>query len=321
MPTPAKKAVPAKKATPVKKASAPKPSTAPASKPKPQTDWAKEYGVQAALVESVPELKTLFNQAVTEGWTAGNFTAQFQNTDWYKTHNDAWRTAYATEKTDPASWQHELDLVRTQIANLAVSTGVSLDADKAEELARQSLYLSAGSASKVDPTALKQHFVTAGIVTGLGGEGLTTIDALKAHSADMGLQYDDAWYSSAAKNILQGDGTIQGWQKKINDTAKSKYASFADQIDTGSTVRQIASPYINSMANILELPSNSINLDDPTINKALTSLDSASKPALQPLWQFETSLRKDPRWASTKNARDAVDSVARSVLSDMGLAY
>ena len=287
---------------------------------KTSADWAKTYGVQAALVESNQELKSLFSQAVTEGWTAANFTAQFMNTDWYKNHSDVWRTAYAAEKTDPASWDHEMDLARNQISNTAVATGISLTTDDVDSLARQSLYLSAGSSSRIDPNLLKQHIVNAGAIT-MGGEALTAIDQLKAHGADMGVPHGDEWYVGAAKNILSGDGTIEAWKKKLNDVAKSKYASFADQLDAGMTVKQVASPYINSMANILEIPSGSIDLTDSTINKALTNLDATSKPALQPIWQFETGLRKDPRWASTKNAKDAADSVARSVLSDMGLAY
>jgi hypothetical protein len=73
------------------------------------------------------------------------------------------------------------------------------------------------------------------------------------------------------------------------------------------------------MSRLLEVSPDNIDLNDHTINKALTSLNADSKPELQPIWQFETSLRKDPRWASTQNARNTVDSVARSILSDFGL--
>jgi hypothetical protein len=101
--------------------------------------------------------------------------------------------------------------------------------------------------------------------------------------------------------------------------AKSKYQHFADQIDRGMTVSAIASPYIQSMSNLLEIPSSEIGLDDYNVNKALTSMTADGKQQAQPLWQFETELRKDPRWAKTKNARDAMDSTARSVLSSFGL--
>ena len=293
--------------------------TATPEKPKSRTDWADSYGVQAGMVDSVPELKALFNTAVATKMSVADFKAKFINSVWYKAHNDAWRLAYGTEKTDPKSWEHETNLAAQLVRSTAMDTGVKLTDEQVKKLAHQSLYLSAGSSSRIDPSLLKKRIVGTGIITGTTGEALTTIDNLKAHGADMGIQHDDLWYTNAAQNILHGDGNLNGWKKQISDVAKSKYAAFADQIDKGQTVKSLASPYINSMARLLEVSADNIDLTDHTINKALTSLDADSKPALQPLWQFETSLRKDPRWASTKNARDTVDSVARSVLSDFGL--
>jgi hypothetical protein len=87
------------------------------------------------------------------------------------------------------------------------------------------------------------------------------------------------------------------------------------------TVKQIASPYVNSMANILEVPQDSLSLNDPTINKALTNIDQTGKQTAVPLWQFETNLRQDPRWATTKNAKDTLDSTAHSILQNFGLAW
>ena len=293
--------------------------TATLEKPKSKTDWAKDYGVQAGLVDSVPELKTLFNTAVATKMSVADFQAKFINSKWYLAHNDAWRVAYGAEKSDPPSWKHETNLASDLVRSTAMDTGVKLTDDQVASLARQALYLSAGSSKSIDPSALKKRIVGTGIITGTTGEALTTINDLKTHGADMGIQHDDLWYTNAAQNILHGDGNLNGWKKQINDVAKSKYAAFADQIENGQTVKSLASPYINSMARLLEVSADNIDLNDHTINKALTSLNADSKPELQPIWQFETSLRKDPRWASTKNARDTVDSVARSVLSDFGL--
>jgi hypothetical protein len=294
-------------------------ATTPVEKPKSRVDWAETYGTQAALVDSVPELKTLFNKAVAEQWSAAKFKGLFNNTEWYKTHNDAWRVAYGTQKTDPASWKNETALASELVRSTATDTGVRLTDNQVASLAKQSLFLSAGSSGRIDTNLLKKHVVGTGIITGTTGEALTTINDLKAHGADMGVQHDDLWYTNAAHNILHGDGNLNGWKKQISDVAKSKYAAFADQIDKGQTVKSLASPYINSMANLLEIPSGNISLNDHTINKALTNLNADSKPELQPIWQFETGLRKNPRWASTKNARDTVDNVTRKILSDFGL--
>jgi hypothetical protein len=288
---------------------------------KTRTDWAADYGTQAALVDSVPELKTLFNQAVAGKWSTAKFKAAFNNTDWYKNHNDAWRVAFGVEKTDKGSWNHEMDLAKGYVNNLMVQTGATLTDAQVEKLARQSLYLSGGTHSGIDLTALKTRVVGTGVITGTTGEALTTINALKQHGADMGVDHNDAWYVVAAKNVLHGDGALDDWKGKINNLAKTKYSSYADQIDNGLTVKQIASPYTNSMANILEVSADSLNLNDPTINRALTNVDQTGKQTAVPLWQFETSLRQDPRWATTKNAKDTLDSTAHSILQNFGLAW
>ena len=73
------------------------------------------------------------------------------------------------------------------------------------------------------------------------------------------------------------------------------------------------------MANILELDPNTINLSDPTISKALTSITEDGKPAVTPLWQFERELKKDSRWRYTKNAQEELIGTGMQVLKDFGL--
>jgi len=280
-------------------------------------DFAAAYGVQAALVNSDPGLKTLFDKAVAEKWTPQRFSTEFQNSSWYQGHAQSWREAETARLTDPKTWDQSIKDLSAQIKQTATSMGISLTDQQITDLANQTSFSSWGKG--IDTGLLRTHIVDTGRISGTGGEASQTIDKLKNYAYNMGVSYNDDWYNTQAQNVLSGKATLEESNNAIKDIAKSKYGAFADQIDAGATVQQIASPYMNSMANILELNSADIKLDDPNINKALTNLTQDSKPALQPLWQFETELRKDPRWAKTKNARDAIDSTARSVLSTFGL--
>jgi hypothetical protein len=94
------------------------------------------------------------------------------------------------------------------------------------------------------------------------------------------------------------------------------------------TVAQAASPYLTSYAKILEQPIDSQSqasayLQDPSIKKALQYQDpnaaAQGTPGIMPMWQYEQSLKQDPRWMKTNNARDELGSVAMKVLSDFGL--
>ena len=68
----------------------------------------------------------------------------------------------------------------------------------------------------------------------------------------------------------------------------------ADRINAGYTVKQIADPYIQSQARLLELNPDSIGLSDPSIQQALMSKDQSGKPAAMSVWEYEQQLRNDP---------------------------
>ena len=153
------------------------------------------------------------------------------------------------------------------------------------------------------------------------GEAADTIANLKKTAASYGVVYNDDWFNQSASNILKGgidDSTILA---DITRQAKERYPTLAKQIDAGYNVQQIASPYIMSMANILELDQNAINLNDQYIQQALTGRNTDNDPVTKPLWQFEQELKQDPRWRYTKNAQQDLMGTARKVLQDFGLAY
>ena len=98
----------------------------------------------------------------------------------------------------------------------------------------------------------------------------------------------------------------------INLQAKTYFPALADKIDKGYTVKQLLSPYLQTRANILE--------EDPD-NIDISTLSSVAKDPknLMSLYDYEISLRKDPKWKFTKNAQDSLSSVARNIAQTFGL--
>jgi hypothetical protein len=80
----------------------------------------------------------------------------------------------------------------------------------------------------------------------------------------------------------------------------------------GTDLETIYSPYKSAMAKTLEVDPNAITLDDPTLRSAFTSTGE------QTLYDFQRSLRKDPRWQYTNNARENVSNSVTKVLQDFG---
>jgi len=291
--------------------------TAPVRKTK--QELADDYKVQMAVINSDPSLVRLFNQAVATQMTPTAFAAALRNSDFYLDHGAAWADAQIKKLGDPGDWKDQVKDAKTLVQQNAVDLGMQLDPQEVEHLANAALHSSHGDAKQITTTWLNTHIATYGKITGKGGTTADTINTLKESSGAYGVQHSEDWYVNAAKSIVQKKATIEDYDSQIKDLAKTKYAPFADQIDKGISVKQIASPYINSMANILEIPAESIGLNDHTINRALTSLDSKGQPMAQPLWQFETNLRQDPRWATTKNANDTLSSLSNSILKTFGL--
>ena len=153
-----------------------------------------------------------------------------------------------------------------------------------------------------DAATIGENIASIGKVSGKLGQSAETIDKLKSFAYDYGVAYDDGWYQQATASILEGKSTEENFEQQIKDMAKSRYAGFVTQIDAGLAPRQIASPYIQTMASLLELDPNSIGLNDPTITRALTSLDDKGNPSPTPIWKFEKEILNDPRIATTKFA-------------------
>ena len=159
---------------------------------------------------------------------------------------------------------------------LATEIGVGLDDATVRKLARD------WAIGNYDATSIKSVVARSGTIDFTKGAAAQTIDNLRQYAADFGVQYDDTWFNRATTNILTGKDAEETYAASIRQIAKSRYPTFSEQIDGGFTVRQLASPYIQTMSSILELDSGSIGLNDPFITQAMTGLNTEGKPATKP---------------------------------------
>jgi hypothetical protein len=210
-----------------------------------------------------------------------------------------------------ANAQSLANIVRS-VQRTATKYGIKLSDAETKNLAAQSIQ------QGWDAATLNEEVARKGRVEGTTGESAKAIDDLREYANAYGIKYNDDWYANATKAVLEGRESLETFQNTIRDISKSRYGGFASQIDAGLTTKQAASPYIQSMASILELDPNAVNLDDPTISKALTGVNEQGAPTVMPLWQFERELKKDSRWRYTKNAQDELLGTGMQVLRDLG---
>ena len=151
-----------------------------------------------------------------------------------------------------------------------------------------------------------------------GGAG-NLEDSLRDLSRANGIYYSDNWYLSAARSVASGLTTADDWERDVRETAASTWTAYADQIRNGQNVYDLASPYINTMAQEFEIDPSTITLNDPYVRSALTSTDDKGTPVPLNLWEFTKKLRNDPRWENTQKAQNEITSVTGRVMQMFGL--
>jgi hypothetical protein len=181
---------------------------------------------------------------------------------------------------------------------------------------------------KADDATLEKYYVdgidddtiidelTGGIsAKGAAGEAANALDNLRtvARSNGFNLEKDfgnqlDSWL----QRISRGED-IEDFKRLIRQQAKLGLPEKVGALlDEGLDLANVFAPYRNTMASLLEMTPDAINLDDSLLRSAY-GMDKEMS-----IYDFKRAVRKDPRWQYTDNAREEVSSVALGILRDFG---
>lgn len=302
-------------------------------------ELASQYGYAANFFYSDPELTSLITQATKEQWSAAKFQAKFMASNWYRDHAASTRQWLEETARDPETAKRQIDQASLKIRQSATQMGVALDAGRVDQMAHDSLMF--GWSDQELKNAIGSELSYA---PGQARGGAGSFDAqVRSAANDYGLTVSDGTVGQWVRNLSQGTWSMDNVTSQLKDWAMSKYPGLGAQLGQGMTVRQVADPYIQSYASVLEQPAGAVQLTDPLIQKALqgsppttpptaksgsTGLSgpsngpsSTAPPPTSPtsLYDFENSLRQDPRWLNTQNAHQAAQQAAQGVLKDWGL--
>lgn len=172
------------------------------------------------------------------------------------------------------------------------------------------------TAEEKEQLALKYigKYVTAEGIKDIGGALGSNYRTINTLAGNYGVQLDKASLRNLVLDSVTSKNGLENVQTKINNLAKVKYRALTPYLDQGLTVKDIANEYVSKKAQLLELNPAAIRIDaDPDIQSALTG------DTLVPLYQFEKSLRKNPQWQYTNNAREEASNYALTILQDFGL--
>ena len=202
-----------------------------------------------------------------------------------------------------------------QVTDAAAQMGASIPSKKLNAIAEQALMLNWNDSQLKNAMGGYVHAVN-GVYN---GSAATDVDALRQTAWRNGVSVSGATMQSWAQQIAMGNANTQFYKDYIKKQAKSLAPAYADELDAGMDLYDIAQPLMEAKAKILEMNPSDIDLNDKDIRSALSSTGTDGKPATMSIWQFEQKMRKDPAWLRTQNAQDSFMSVGKKVLSDMGL--
>lgn len=281
-------------------------------------ELASNYGWAYGFLNSNKELKSLFKKAVDGTWTADKFQAEMRDTAWWKKNSNTRREAQVMKNTDPATWNAQMDAAKIQVRQLAAQIGAAIPEGKLAKIAQNMIETGADEDQMRYALGEYVNFTKDGT---LKGEAAMHEYTMKQYAASMGITIDNQTIKNQAQRVIRKIATTQDFEDQVRQQAKSMFPGYEDQIDAGSTIRDIAAPYMQMMGNELELPDTSINVVDPIIKKAMNGLDAKGRPAGVSLTDFQQQLRSDPRWRNTQKAQNNAMQTGVKVLQDMGLVF
>lgn len=284
-------------------------------KPKP-ADIKASYGFVGRLADGIPELKKILDKAVKGQWTQDRFLMTVADTNWYRSNSAAMREWITLEGVDPAEAAARLESSIQRTGALSDTLGLGLTLQQRTEAALEGMLKGMDDAT-FGRYLSKQYFDPRGIsLTDTRGQVAESQMGIQELRAQYGLMdEDDSWLRGRLGDIMLRGGTVESARRNAIDYAKARYSQFADRLEGGETLADIARPARDSVSRLLE---QDVGLDDQVMQRWLQARGEDGQPVDQPIWKLEQEARKDERWDRTVNARQAAADVVSRIGKDFG---
>ena len=153
----------------------------------------------------------------------------------------------------------------------------------------------------------------------LGGKAGETYNALKTYADDMGVTFNESTGIRDTLNSIKGKTDETRLKEDYRSRAISLYGGLSERLTKNPqlTVRQAASDYINTMAQMLDINPESVSLFDNTLSKALTATKD-NKPYTKTLNEFRADLRADNRFQYSTMAHQEAANLGASLAKSFG---
>ena len=316
-----------------------------------KSDFMAKYGEQAKFIASVPELGNLLTTAIAQNWAPTQWATQFANTQWAQTHPGDIGLAEIKRISAPEQYNTEYNAAQSRVASLAESLGIKLtpqqlgsQVDIKTPPALDQNAVASGqdmtnwlmqhpNASDAQITQQMAKYGTIDPTTGPGGTLKQFSNSLQNLAQQYGVLgqvstdgtskvFDNlAATEAAAGGNISDPAILAKYENQYRTQAMATYKPFADQIANGAKVSDLASPYLNTYASLMEVSPSDIQLGALTgpgamVSKALTG--DGNGQVVNP-YDFASQVRSQPSWLNTQNAHATLNSAADYMINKMGM--
>jgi hypothetical protein len=230
-------------------------------------------------------------------------------TNWYQTNSERIRQVVLSSLSqDKATYNESKKNEVARIRKIALNIGSTLDDAQIDSLANQTLLFGLSDAD-LNTALVGSVRMDANYIKGQAG----TIGATIAKGiSDYGFRVNtnSTEFKTYVADVLNGLRTTDDIVGQFRNMASAQYPNLSERFKSGATLAEIAQPYKYAMSNILETNINTIDLDDPNLQSALSSGMNT--------FDFSRTLKKDPRWQYTQNAQDDLLGTFSKVLRQWG---
>ena len=289
------------------------------------------------------QLGKLLLKAVEKGLTEKQFLDEAMLTDWWQSnagsvreriinlnkYKELQKKGLDVSKSDFGMYQtNKMRQVKDRAKTLA---GVTLDDATAQKIV-EDIY---NGFLDNDPLAIDRLIIPyvskstnlygKGAVTGFGGEALQVQQSLASIAKANGLSLADVLpklgsamagqdaEQTTIQEILSGNidlNTVLANARQIAAQGQPEYVR--KLLGSGYNLEDIYAPYKQTMASVLEISPDQIDLNDNSLRMAINEKGDMN------IYDYKKALRQDSRWQYTGQAKESVATAALGVLRDFG---
>ena len=290
-----------------------------------QSKFGLSYALLTRLAESEdPEAKAFYNwfQNKTReyinnpaGFSDNAFQIEMDSQPWAQKYKSDAIEDMDFEARFPDLYNDEISIRVESLRDQAAGFGATMSDDQLRELAVRGRRFGMNESELAN--ALTEYVAfDSGNIQGSAGMAQRNI---KSWAMRNGLQLTDNMVNQYTKNILRGDTTEADVLQDLRNTyLVGSFPAWSDRIQAGMDPADIAAPYKQRMARLLEVGEDEIDLNDQLLQKAMQGVGADGKPSVTPLYAFEKEVRQDPRWQQTDNAYETYTKVGTDLLKMFG---